>query len=79
MNQSELQANTATGFKRGKTRANEARIGFGFVSHWLRSGPCFANQSLSVVKRTRHSIKNRSNPPYGKDGGCTFYHNTLRT
>ena len=43
----------ATGVKRGKTRASEARLVLGLILNGRESGANFDNQSHSAVKQTQ--------------------------
>ena len=54
MDQSELEENeSATGAKRGKTRASESRLILVLLLIGRESGANFVNQSQSVVKRNQ--------------------------
>ena len=51
MNQSELEANACNRRQARENTCDQVMISFGLVSHWLKSGASFFNQSQSVGKQ----------------------------
>ena len=53
MNQSEFEANACNRRQARENACGQVMIGFGFASHWLKSGASFVNQSQSTVKQNQ--------------------------
>ena len=53
MNQSEFEANASNRRQARENTYDQVMIGFGLVSHWLKSGASFVNQSQSTVKQNQ--------------------------
>ena len=57
MDQSEFEANTCSRRQARENTCDQVMIGFGFVSHWLKSGASFVNQSQSAVKQNQSNSR----------------------
>ena len=57
MNQSELEAIKCSRRQARENMCDQVTIGFGLVSHWLKSGAGFVNQSQSAGKHNQSNYQ----------------------
>ena len=57
MNESEFKGNACNRRQARENACDQVMIGFGLVSHWLKSGASFVNQSQSAVKQNQSNYQ----------------------